>query len=231
MNIALIAFFSAFLTGFNPDCQTVTAGLDINTSNTTVLNQCAFYNQYFYKSNSIDFDAGVRFANKEIDLNSGFSIYPFQFRKWKIGLLGRVHFRNEGDLYKQVDVFGGFDFVITPLKWMEIETQVAYYLCCSEIIPLRQYGTQWYYNNSHYFSLDINFIPVNWLKLSLCAESSEYFYYRLFGSASFSCGADIYLPAGIILGARLSSRWIDLITLAGNYDGTDFKIYAGYRWL
>lgn len=42
MNIALIAFFSAFLTGFNPDCQTVTAGLDINTSNTTVINQCAF---------------------------------------------------------------------------------------------------------------------------------------------------------------------------------------------
>ena len=64
MNIAVIAFFSAFLTGFNPDCQTVTAGLDISTSNTTVINQCAFYNQYFYESNSIDFDAGVRFANK-----------------------------------------------------------------------------------------------------------------------------------------------------------------------
>ena len=46
MNIAVIAFFSAFLTGFNPDCQTVTAGLDISTSNSTVINQCAFYNQY-----------------------------------------------------------------------------------------------------------------------------------------------------------------------------------------
>ena len=49
MNIAVIAFFSAFLTGFNPDCQTVTAGLDISTSNTTVINQCAFIINIFMK--------------------------------------------------------------------------------------------------------------------------------------------------------------------------------------
>lgn len=230
MNIAAVAFFSAFLTGFSPNFQKVSCGADINASKTTVINTAAFQTMYFYESNSLNVDAGVRLAYKETDVLCGFSVFPFQFDNWKFGLLSRVHFRNEGEDYNQVDFFAGFDFVITPLKWLEINPRIAYYFCASEIIPLRDYGTQWYYNNAHYVCLNIYFMPADWIRLSLGATNCEYFYYRLFGSASFSIGSEFYTPIGITFGAEIISRWTDIVTLSGNYDGTDVKLTCGYRW-
>lgn len=230
MNLAAIALFSAFLSGFNSNFQTVKTGIEANYSNTTAVNKIVSITQYSYDSNSLYADAGFRIASKEVDLTAGFSLYPFQFKHFKAGVCSKVHYRNETDLYNQIDFIAGADFVIAPVYWLQIKPQLGYFLCGSEIIPLRDYGKQWYYNNSTFAALNLYFLPADFIRLNLAIEGSEYFYYRLFGSASFSFGADFYSPHGIVIGTKVSSRWIDLITFAGNYDGTDIKIYAGYRW-
>lgn len=230
MNLLAVAFMSAFLSGFTPDYQKASASVEFIPDSKTYVNQFAFQTMYEYESKSLSANAGLRAAEKEFDFTTGFSVFPFQFNKWKIGLLGRFHCRVEPEIFNQYDVFAGFDFVIQPLDWLKINPRIAYYSASSEIIPLRPYGTQWYHNNSHYLSLKVSFIPKDWMEFYVGAQNCENFYYRMISSASFSLGANFNLPYGFTCGLEIVSRWTDLVTLSAFYDGTDILLSAGYRW-
>lgn len=230
MNLFASAIISAFLTGFSPNSQNVSAALNINTAETTQLNPISFISKYEYDSNSLAVNAGFRISKDEFDFTAQGNLYPLQFAKVKIGVLTRYHFRNENDNYNQHDIFAGFDFVFLPLSWFKINASICYFSNWNEIIPLRKYGTEWYHNNSHYACLKLIFIPSKWFDIYASVSNCEYFYYSLIGSASFSIGTDISFPGGILIGLQVDSRWTDIITLSARHDGTDVKVSVGYRW-
>lgn len=215
---------------FTPKIQTASVCYNLNLGSENAFSNHAFQGNYRYESEMLCFGAGIMATRNQFDFTTDVEFFPLQFGIGKAGPFFLFHEKTVPSDFNEYDFLAGGEFELDPVNWFTLRVRAAYMGMVNDIIPLRPYSTNPLCNQTFYLDCKCLFRPWKYIDLYAEASNCEYFRYNIFSSASFITGARFYTDFGLTGGIEVSSRWIDLLSNAARYDGTDLKFWVGYCW-
>lgn len=186
--------------------------------------------KYSFENRWVSFSLGSLLAADDFSFTTDATFWFLRLNHFRMGLYNLYHFENIRNVSNTNDFLLGFDLDVKPCKWFEFLAQVSYQNKITEIIPFRKYGGLMLKNHTGEISVKTIFYPWNFLEVSLELSSTEYFRYTLFFAPSWTFSVTYDWQCNLYTSVELVSRWVDMFTLSGYHEGSEFRLVMGYRW-